>query len=63
MPEESCPECGHEFEVVWGVSVGDSEDYEPVFRGSVAFDTAQCDNCNTSFKRTDGGRWLRTGGG
>ena len=62
MPEESCPDCGQEFEVVWGVTVGDSGEYEPVFGGPVAFDTAQCNNCNTSFKRTDGGSWLRQGG-
>lgn len=61
MPEESCPQCGQEFDVVWGVTIGDSGDYERVFGGLVAFDTARCNSCNISFKRSDGGPWLQGG--
>lgn len=62
MPDESCPSCGQEFDVVWGVTVGDSGDYQPVFGGPVALDTARCTNCNIGFKRVDGGPWLPWGG-
>ena len=55
MPSELCPQCGHELDVIWAVSIGDSGDYEPVFGGPVAFDMAQCNSCNLSFKRADGG--------
>ena len=51
--DESCPECGRELEVVWGVSIGDPGSYEPAFGGPVAFDTARCNSCNISFKRAD----------
>lgn len=61
MPEESCPQCGKELEVVWGVTIGDSGDYEPVFGGPVTFDAAKCNSCNISFKRADGGPWRRQG--
>ena len=58
---EACPQCGQEFEVVWGVTVGDSGDYTPVFGGPVAYDKALCDRCHLNFERTNHGLWRRQG--
>jgi hypothetical protein len=58
---EACPRCGEEFEVVWGVTVGDAGGYEPVFGGPVSFDKARCDHCRLMFERTGDGVWRRAG--
>lgn len=60
MPEV-CPRCGEELEVVWGVTVGDSGDYRPVFGGPVSFDQARCNHCRLSFDRQSDGVWRQPG--
>src|SRR5438046_1303150 len=43
VQEPRCPECGEEFEVVWGVSIAaHADDYTPVFGGPVVIDYARC---------------------
>ena len=61
MPENACPQCGEEFEVIWGVSIGDAGNYRPVFGGPVAFDKARCDRCHFTFERSANGPWRREG--
>lgn len=59
MPDDVCPQCGREFESIWGVTVGDAGGYKPVFGGPVVLDLGRCNNCNITFERTDAGPWRR----
>jgi hypothetical protein len=63
MVEESCPECGADFETVWHVTLGTNlQGYKPVFgKAPVAVDVGRCNNCNISFESLDGGPWHRQG--
>ena len=49
MPEESCPQCGQDLEVVWGVTIGDSGDYQPVFKCATTRTTSK--NCRNTGRR------------
>jgi hypothetical protein len=60
--EHRCPECGEEFEVVWGVSIGaHADDYTPVFGGPVVIDYGRCATCHREYERTSAGPWRRRG--
>ncbi|MDQ1680166.1 MAG: hypothetical protein QOI42_1025 [Frankiaceae bacterium] len=62
MQEHRCPECGEEFEVVWGVSIGaHADDYTPVVGGPVVIDYGRCATCHREYERTSAGPWRRRG--
>ncbi len=60
-PDASCPECGHEFDSIWAVSINKGPlppGFTPIFSPEQR-DVARCGQCGKSFERTDGGPWRR----